>query len=81
MFRSLLYDHPQGVVFRTVHYHFSACLFRPVVYSVCGCMLSMCVCVPDVPVCGMSGRSQPDIPQTGAHPASCTMSTGSLSQG
>jgi hypothetical protein len=42
---------------------------RPVVYLVCGCMLSMCVrvrvracvcvcvcvCVPDVLVCGMSG--------------------------
>jgi hypothetical protein len=27
-----------------VHYHFSACLLRPVAYSVCGCMLFMCVC-------------------------------------
>jgi hypothetical protein len=26
---------------------FSACLRRQVVYLVCGCMLSMCVCVPD----------------------------------
>ena len=26
----------------------SACLRRQVVYLVCGCMLSMCVCVPDV---------------------------------
>jgi hypothetical protein len=25
----------------------------------------VCVCVPDVPVCGMSGRLRPDIPQTG----------------
>jgi hypothetical protein len=28
-------------------------------------MLSVCVCVPDVPVCGMSGRERADIPQTG----------------
>jgi len=34
---------------------FSACLHRQVVYLVCGCMLSMCVCMPDVLVCGMSG--------------------------
>jgi len=32
---------------------FSACWRHPVVYLVCGCMLSMCVCVPDVLVCGM----------------------------
>ena len=36
---------------------FSACLRRQVVYLVRGCMLSMCVCVcmPDVLVCGMFG--------------------------
>jgi hypothetical protein len=76
MFRSLLYDHPQGSPSYLVHYHISACLLRPVAYSVCGCMC-LCECVPDVPicrmsdcsqdvpVCGMSGREQPDIPQTG----------------
>jgi hypothetical protein len=26
-----------------VHYQFSACFLRPVVYSVCGCMLCVCV--------------------------------------
>ena len=34
---------------------FSACLRRQVVYLVCGCMLCMCVRVPDVLVCGMFG--------------------------
>jgi hypothetical protein len=29
--------------------------FVQLFYPVCGCMLSMCVCVPDVLVCGMSG--------------------------
>jgi hypothetical protein len=44
MFRSLLFDHLQGAVFHVwCCYHFSACLFRQVVYLVCGCMLSMCV--------------------------------------
>jgi hypothetical protein len=43
MFRSLLFDHLKGVVFRTSWcYYFSACL-RQVVYLVCGCILSMCV--------------------------------------
>ena len=37
---------------------FNACLPRQVVYLVCGCMLSMCVCVPDVLVCGMFGCEQ-----------------------
>jgi hypothetical protein len=38
-----------------VHYHFSACLLRhlPIRYvAVC----RLCVCVPGVPVCGLSGR-------------------------
>jgi hypothetical protein len=37
----------------------SACLRHQVVYLVCGCMLSMCVCVcvPDVLVCGMFGQT------------------------
>ena len=45
MFRSQLFDHLQGAVFRAqCCYYFSACLRRQVVYLVCGCMLSMCVC-------------------------------------
>ena len=44
MFRSKLFDHFQGAVFRVeCWYYFSACLRRQVVYLVCGCMLSMCV--------------------------------------
>jgi hypothetical protein len=41
-------------------YYISACLLRPFVYPVCGCMLPICVCVcvPDVFVCGMSGCEQ-----------------------
>jgi hypothetical protein len=34
---------------------FSACLRRQVVYLVCGSILSMCVCVREVLVCGMFG--------------------------
>jgi len=53
MFRSLLFDHLQVAVFRAqCCYYFSACLRRQIVYLVCGGMLSMCVCVPDVLVCG-----------------------------
>jgi hypothetical protein len=45
MFRSQLFDHLQGAVFRAkCCYYFSACLRRQVVYLVCGCVLSMCVC-------------------------------------
>jgi hypothetical protein len=40
MFRSLLYDHSQGSSFVLS----TLTLLRPVAYSVCGCMLSMCVC-------------------------------------
>jgi len=36
---------------------FSACL-RQVVYLVCGCILSMCVLVSDVLVCGRFGCEQ-----------------------
>jgi hypothetical protein len=60
MFRSLLYDHPQGLSF--VHYHFPVCLLRhlPIRYVV---VCRLCVRVSGVPVCGLSGR--PDNPQTG----------------
>ena len=51
MFRSLLFDHLQGAIFRAqCCYCFSACLRCQVVYLVCGCILSMCV-MPDVLVC------------------------------
>jgi len=44
MFRSQLFDHLQGAVFRDLCcYYFSACLRRQVVCLVCGCMLSMSV--------------------------------------
>ena len=63
-FQSQLFDHLQGAIFRAqCCYYFSACL-RQVVYLVCGCMLSMCVCVPDVLICEMFGCEQPNIPQT-----------------
>jgi hypothetical protein len=67
MFRSLLYDHPQGSSFVLSAlpllslFASSSCLFGMSLYVV-----YVCVCVPDVPVCEMSsGRSRPDIPQTG----------------
>jgi hypothetical protein len=44
MFRSQLFDHLHGAVFRAwCCYYFCVCLRRQVVYLVCGCMLSMCV--------------------------------------
>jgi hypothetical protein len=54
MFRSSLYDHPQGPPMYLVHYHCSAYLLRhlPIRYvAVC----RLCGCVPGVPVCGLSG--------------------------
>jgi hypothetical protein len=54
MFRSQLFDHPQGVVFRAYCcYYFSACLPRQVIWYVAVCCL--CVCLPDVLVCEMFG--------------------------
>jgi hypothetical protein len=63
MFRSILYDHPQGRPLYLVHYHFSACLLRhlPIRYVAVCCL---CLCVSGVPVCGLSGRERPDNPQT-----------------
>jgi hypothetical protein len=45
MFRSPLYDHPQGSSFVFVLLLHFACLLRPVDCPVCGCMLSICMCV------------------------------------
>jgi hypothetical protein len=47
MFRSQLSDRPQGSSFVLV----LLLLFQPAcfIYLVCGCMLSMCVCVSGVP--------------------------------
>jgi len=51
MFRSLLFDHPQGAVFRaSCCYYFSACLRSQVVYFVYGCILQ-----PNLPQTGTSG--------------------------
>jgi hypothetical protein len=69
MFWLLLYDHPQGPSFVLSAlpllrlFALSSCLFGMWLYVVYVCV---CVCVPGVPVpvCGMSGRSRPDIPQT-----------------
>ena len=53
MFRLQLLDHLQGVVLRaSAITTFSACL-RLFIWYVAVCCL--CVCVPDVPVCGMFG--------------------------
>jgi hypothetical protein len=54
----------RGCPLYLVHYHFYACLLRhlPIRYvAVC----HLCVCVPSVPVCELSGRKRPDNPQTG----------------
>ena len=57
MFRSQLFDHLQGVVLRaSAITTFSAC-WRRFIWYVAVCCL--CVCLPDVPVCGMFG-SQPN---------------------
>ena len=56
MFRSQLFDHLQGVVLRAnAITTFSACL-RHFIWYVAVCCL--CVCVPDILVCGMFGGSQ-----------------------
>ena len=53
MFRSQLFDHLQGVVLRaSAITTFSACLRRFIWYVAVCCL---CVCVSDVPVCGMFG--------------------------
>jgi hypothetical protein len=48
-----------GCLSYLVHYHF-VCFVQLLIRYVVVCYL--CVCVPDVPVCGMSGRERPDIP-------------------
>ena len=49
MFRSQLFDHLQGVVFRASCCYYLLCLFASFIWYVAG-MLSM-LCVPDVLVC------------------------------
>jgi hypothetical protein len=45
MFRSLLYDHPQGSSFVLSALSLLRLLTSSFTYSVCGCMPSMCMCV------------------------------------
>jgi len=55
MFRSQLFDHLQGVILHaSAITTFSGCL-RHFIWYVAVCCL--CVCVPDVLVCGMFGTS------------------------
>jgi hypothetical protein len=54
MFRSLLYDHPQGSSFVLSAFITFRLLASSFAFSVCGRMPSMCVCVSGVPVCGLS---------------------------
>jgi hypothetical protein len=56
MFRSLLYDHPQGVTFVHSAFTIFPLLASSFAFSVCGRMSSMCVCVSGVAVCVLSGR-------------------------
>jgi len=55
MFRSQLFDHLQGVVFRAsaVTTSLLVCVVKLFIWYVAVCCL--CVCVPDVLVCGMFG--------------------------
>jgi hypothetical protein len=55
MFRSLLYDHPQGSSFVRSEFTTFRLLASSYASPVCGRMPSMCS-VSGVPVCGLSGR-------------------------
>jgi hypothetical protein len=54
MFRSLLYNHPQGSSFVLSAFTTFRLLASSFIFSVCG-LSRLCVCVSGVPVCGLSG--------------------------
>jgi hypothetical protein len=56
MFRSLLYDHPQGLSFVLGAFTTFPPFASSFAFLVCGRMLSMCMCVSGVAVYGLAGR-------------------------
>jgi hypothetical protein len=66
MFRSLLYDHPQGSSFVLSAFTTFRMLASSFAFLICGRMPSMCMCPVYLSVgCLVVNSSRPDNPQTG----------------